>query len=134
MGEHEKFSCKKSCERRHSNFRCAKYSKGNKSIEDLLFSNKGSFDSKIAKHANIAAAPLSAWVKASVQYSYILEQIQPLEIEQAGIESNFKKTENRKRKPEKLLNFVNQKVSGLKQKFQRKTSEPATLETELSKA
>lgn len=104
------------------------------SVEELLHKNKGSFDSKNAKRASTAAAPLAAWVKANVQYSHVLERIQPLETEQAGLESNLKKTEDRKRKLEELLNSVGQKVSELKEKFQSRTSEAAKLEAEVSRA
>ncbi|KAF4008811.1 hypothetical protein G4228_000485 [Cervus hanglu yarkandensis] len=104
------------------------------SVEELLFKNKGSFDPKNAKRASTAAAPLAAWVKANVQYSHVLERIQPLETEQAGLESNLRKTEDRKRKLEELLNSVGQKVSELKEKFQSRTSEAAKLEAEVSKA
>lgn len=38
-----------------------------------------------AKRASAAAAPLAAWVKANVQYSHVLEKIQPLETEHAGL-------------------------------------------------
>lgn len=48
-------------------------------ISDVFFQN--------AKRASTAAAPLAAWVKANVQYSHVLERIQPLEAEQAGLES-----------------------------------------------
>ncbi|XP_044933442.1 cytoplasmic dynein 2 heavy chain 1 isoform X4 [Mustela putorius furo] len=104
------------------------------SVEELLYTNKGSFDSKNAKRASTAAAPLAAWVKANVQYSHVLERIRPLEAEQAGLESNLKKTEDRKRKLEELLNSVGQKVSDLKEKFQSRTSEAAKLEAEVSRA
>ncbi|XP_023565248.1 cytoplasmic dynein 2 heavy chain 1 [Octodon degus] len=104
------------------------------SVEELLFKNKGSFDPKNAKRASTAAAPLAAWVKANVQYSHVLERIQPLETEQAGLQVNLKKTEDRKRKLEDLLNSVGQKVSELKEKFQSRTSEAAKLEAEVSKA
>ncbi|XP_019521077.1 PREDICTED: cytoplasmic dynein 2 heavy chain 1 [Hipposideros armiger] len=104
------------------------------SVEELLFKNKGSFDPKNAKRASTAAAPLAAWVKANVQYSHVLERIHPLETEQAELESNLKKTEDRKRKLEELLNSVGQKVSELKEKFQSRTSEAAKLEAEVSKA
>lgn len=38
-----------------------------------------------AKRASAAAAPLAAWVTANVKYSYVLEKIEPLEKEQAGL-------------------------------------------------
>ncbi|XP_019385809.1 PREDICTED: cytoplasmic dynein 2 heavy chain 1 [Crocodylus porosus] len=104
------------------------------SVEELLSKNKASFDPKNAKRASAAAAPLAAWVKANVQYSYVLERIQPLEKEQAGLQANLKKTEDRKQKLEDLLSSVGQKVSELKDKFQSRTTEAATLEAELAKA
>lgn len=39
-----------------------------------------------AKRASTAAAPLAAWVRANIQYSYVLERIEPLENEQAGLQ------------------------------------------------
>ncbi|XP_069664408.1 cytoplasmic dynein 2 heavy chain 1 isoform X2 [Haliaeetus albicilla] len=104
------------------------------SVEELLSKNRTSFDPKNAKRASAAAAPLAAWVNANVQYSHVLERIQPLEKEKAGLESNLKKTEDRKQKLEDLLNSVGQKVSELKDKFQSRTTEAAKLEAELSKA
>jgi len=35
-----------------------------------------------ARRASIAAEPLCSWVKANVQFSYVLEKIEPLEKEQ----------------------------------------------------
>ncbi|OWK62944.1 Cytoplasmic dynein 2 heavy chain 1 [Lonchura striata] len=104
------------------------------SVEELLSKNRASFDPKNAKRASAAAAPLAAWVNANIQYSHVLERIQPLEKEKAGLEANLKKTEDRKRKLEDLLNSVGQKVSELKDKFQNRTTEAAKLEAELSKA
>ncbi|KAG7470921.1 hypothetical protein MATL_G00119020 [Megalops atlanticus] len=104
------------------------------SVEELLHRNKASFDPKNAKRASAAAAPLAAWVKANVQYSHVLERIQPLEKEQAGLMENLRKTESRKNKLEDLLNSVGQKVNELKEKFQSRTTEAAKLEAEVSKA
>ncbi|XP_068526326.1 cytoplasmic dynein 2 heavy chain 1 isoform X3 [Anas acuta] len=104
------------------------------SVEELLYKNRSSFDPKNAKRASVAAAPLAAWVNANVQYSHVLERIQPLEKEKAGLEANLKKTESRKQKLEDLLNSVGQKVSELKDKFQCRTTEASKLEAELSKA
>ncbi|XP_053164065.1 cytoplasmic dynein 2 heavy chain 1 isoform X1 [Hemicordylus capensis] len=104
------------------------------SVEELLVKNKGSFDPKNAKRASTAAAPLAAWVRANVQYSYVLERIQPLETEQAGLEANLRKTEERKQKLVDLLNSVGQKVSELRDKFQARTTEATKLEAEVAKA
>ncbi|XP_018422828.1 PREDICTED: cytoplasmic dynein 2 heavy chain 1 [Nanorana parkeri] len=104
------------------------------SVEELLERNNTSFEAKNAKRASAAAAPLAAWVKANVQYSHVLERIQPLAKEQAGLQSNFRRTEERKQKLEDQLNTVGQKVAELKEKFQTRTTEAAKLEAELSKA
>uniref|UniRef100_W5MJK1 Cytoplasmic dynein 2 heavy chain 1 n=1 Tax=Lepisosteus oculatus TaxID=7918 RepID=W5MJK1_LEPOC len=104
------------------------------SVEELLRRNKASFDPKNAKRASAAAAPLAAWVKANVQYSHVLERIQPLEKEQAGLVENLRKTESRKNKLEDQLNSVGQKVNELKEKFQSRTTEAAKLEADVSKA
>ncbi|NXK72907.1 DYHC2 protein, partial [Amazona guildingii] len=104
------------------------------SVEELLSKNGPSFDPKNAKRASAAAAPLAAWVNANVQYSHVLERIQPLEKEKADLEANLKRTEDRKQKLENLLNSVGQKVSELKDKFQSRTTEAAKLEAELNKA
>ncbi|XP_073518216.1 cytoplasmic dynein 2 heavy chain 1 isoform X2 [Phyllobates terribilis] len=104
------------------------------SVEELLEKNHTSFDAKNAKRASAAAAPLAAWVKANVQYSHVLERIEPLEKEQAALQANFRRIEERKHKLEKQLNTVGQKVTELKEKFQTRTTEAAKLEAELSKA
>nr|XP_023648221.1 cytoplasmic dynein 2 heavy chain 1 isoform X1 [Paramormyrops kingsleyae]XP_023648222.1 cytoplasmic dynein 2 heavy chain 1 isoform X1 [Paramormyrops kingsleyae] len=104
------------------------------SVEELLHRNKASFDPKNAKRASAAAAPLAAWVKANVQYSRVLERIQPLEKEQAGLLENLRKTEGRKNKLEDQLSSVGKKVNELKGRFQGRTAEAAKLETEVSQA
>uniref|UniRef100_A0A7N9ATV1 Cytoplasmic dynein 2 heavy chain 1 n=1 Tax=Mastacembelus armatus TaxID=205130 RepID=A0A7N9ATV1_9TELE len=104
------------------------------SVEELLNRNKASFDPKNAKRASAAAAPLAAWVKANVQYSHVLERIEPLEREQAGLLENLRKTESRKNKLEDQLNSVGAKVKELKEKFQCHTAEAAKLEAEVTKA
>uniref|UniRef100_A0A8C4HES0 Cytoplasmic dynein 2 heavy chain 1 n=1 Tax=Dicentrarchus labrax TaxID=13489 RepID=A0A8C4HES0_DICLA len=70
-----------------------------------------------AKRASAAAAPLAAWVKANVQYSHVIERIEPLEREQAGLLENLRKTESRKNKLEDQLNSVGAKVNELKEKY-----------------
>uniref|UniRef100_A0A3Q3KJ04 Cytoplasmic dynein 2 heavy chain 1 n=1 Tax=Monopterus albus TaxID=43700 RepID=A0A3Q3KJ04_MONAL len=104
------------------------------SVEELLNRNKASFDPKNAKRASAAAAPLAAWVKANVQYSHVLERIEPLEREQAGLLENLRKTESRKNKLEDQLNSVGAKVKELKEKFQCHTAEATKLEAEVTKA
>ncbi|XP_069747277.1 cytoplasmic dynein 2 heavy chain 1 isoform X4 [Narcine bancroftii] len=104
------------------------------SVEGLLKKNSTSFDPKNAKRASAAAAPLAAWVRANVKYSYVLEKIQPLEKEQAALIENLNKTEERKQNLETKLHSVGQKVAELKEKFQIRTTEAAKLEAEVNKA
>ncbi|XP_041438616.1 cytoplasmic dynein 2 heavy chain 1 isoform X2 [Xenopus laevis] len=104
------------------------------SVEELLKMKRTSFEEKNARRASAAAAPLAAWVIANVQYSHVLEKIQPLEKEQSVLESNLRRTEEKKHKLERQLNSVGQRVSELKEKFQTRTTEAAKLEAELSKA
>ncbi|KAL1130122.1 hypothetical protein AAG570_013060 [Ranatra chinensis] len=54
-------------------------------VENLLAIQKHSFDHQNAKRASLAAAPLAAWVKANVKYSYVLKNIKPLEEEQSRL-------------------------------------------------
>ncbi|XP_032878557.1 cytoplasmic dynein 2 heavy chain 1 isoform X2 [Amblyraja radiata] len=104
------------------------------SVEGLLQKNSGSFEPKNAKRASAAAAPLAAWVRANVKYSYVLEKIQPLEKEQATLIENLKKIEERKQNLESKLHSVGRKVAELKEKFQIRTTEAAKLEAEVNKA
>ena len=57
-----------------------------KVVEKLLRERANSFQPNIAKRASTAAAPLAAWVKANVRFSYVLEKVKPLEKEQAKLQ------------------------------------------------
>lgn len=50
-------------------------------VQKLVKEKRNSFDEKVAKRASAAAAPLAGWVLANMQYTAILEKIQPLEKE-----------------------------------------------------
>ncbi|KAK7078013.1 hypothetical protein SK128_012525 [Halocaridina rubra] len=56
------------------------------SVEKLLTERADSFKPAVAKRASTAAAPLAAWVKANVQFSYVLQKVKPLEEEQTRLE------------------------------------------------
>uniref|UniRef100_A0A8C4NJK7 Dynein heavy chain n=1 Tax=Eptatretus burgeri TaxID=7764 RepID=A0A8C4NJK7_EPTBU len=86
------------------------------SVEELLKTNRYSFDPKNARRASTAAAPLAAWVQAIVQYSHVLERIQPLEQEQAQLQYNLQQTDGKKTGLEGELNSVDQKVAELKER------------------
>jgi len=54
-------------------------------VEQLLKLKHESFDPKNAKRASAAAAPLAEWVQANVKYSKVLQNIGPLEKQQATL-------------------------------------------------
>ncbi|XP_077984893.1 cytoplasmic dynein 2 heavy chain 1-like [Glandiceps talaboti] len=103
-------------------------------VEELLRKNGASFEDKNAKRASAAAAPLASWVRANVKFSYVLEKIEPLETEQAHLRKNLQKAVSRMEKLQKGLDEVDKKVSELRTKFEKRTTEAATLKLDLDKA
>ncbi|XP_054724974.1 LOW QUALITY PROTEIN: cytoplasmic dynein 2 heavy chain 1-like [Uloborus diversus] len=104
------------------------------SVEKLLKKNAESFDSKNAKRASAAAAPLAAWVKANVIYSRVLEKIKPLEKEQGKLKHNLASTEKRITKLSSALVDVEEEVSVLRDRLNKFTKEAAQIEINLKKA
>ncbi|XP_047126593.1 cytoplasmic dynein 2 heavy chain 1 isoform X1 [Hydra vulgaris] len=104
------------------------------SVEELLESKKSSFDTKVAKRASVAAAPLAAWVIANVKYSKVLEKIGPLEKEQSELQKGIDKSQSRLDKLGEALSSVDKKVADMKLKFEKRTQEAAKLKVELDKA
>ncbi|KAJ8027756.1 Cytoplasmic dynein 2 heavy chain 1 [Holothuria leucospilota] len=102
-------------------------------VEELLEKNKSSFDPKNAKRASVAAAPLAAWVKANVKYSYALEKIEPLETEQNQLKKNLEKATNKISKLQKGLEDVDLKVAEYKKRFEKLNMEATKLKIELEK-
>ncbi|CAG5115632.1 unnamed protein product, partial [Candidula unifasciata] len=91
-----------------------------KNAEELLRRNRDSFDPKNAKRASQAAEPLAAWVRANVQYSYVLEKVEPLEQEQNELRSQ-------------AVGEVDRKVASLRTRFETLTKEAAELKIKLDK-
>ncbi|KAJ8297986.1 LOW QUALITY PROTEIN: hypothetical protein KUTeg_024517 [Tegillarca granosa] len=104
-----------------------------RSVEELLSKSKASFDPKNAKRASVAAEPLAAWVKANVQFSYVLEKIEPLENEQNELQKNLRRAEAKMEKLSEALNKVDQKVAQLRNRFENLTKEAAELKIKLDK-
>ncbi|XP_067663541.1 cytoplasmic dynein 2 heavy chain 1-like isoform X1 [Haliotis asinina] len=104
-----------------------------KSVEDLLKKNKDCFDPATARRASVIAEPLAGWVKANVQYSYVLEKIEPLENEQNELRKNLEKAESRMSRLSTALNEVDNKVAQLRNRFETLTKEAAELKIKLDK-
>ena len=104
-----------------------------KNVEQLLEKNKNSFEPSAAKRASAAAAPLAAWVKANAKYSQVLENIGPLEREQASLQGNLEKSEQHLIKLTKDLEVLDKEVSEMRIKFEQRTNETAELKLEVKK-
>ncbi len=103
------------------------------SVHELLEKNKKSFDPQVAKRASVAAAPLAAWVRANIRYSYVLEKIGPLEKEQNMLKKNLDQSEDRLGKLMAILNKLDLKVKEMRNRFELLTTEAAKLKIEVEK-
>jgi dynein heavy chain 2 len=102
-------------------------------VQVILTKNAKSFDAQVAKRASVAAAPLAAWVKANVKYSYVLEKIGPLEKEQNGLKENLEHSEERLAKLMSVLGKLDQKVKEMRTRFELLTTEAAKLKIDVEK-
>lgn len=82
----------------------------------------------------MAAAPLSQWVKANVQFSRILEKIMPLEAEQDKLKKSLDKVTSKITTVGAELSRVDDRVAALRKTFEETTTEAAKLKIELEKA
>lgn len=82
----------------------------------------------------MAAAPLSQWVKANVQFSKILEKIMPLEAEQDKLKKSLDKVTSKITTVGAELSRVDDRVAALRKTFEETTTEAAKLKIELEKA
>lgn len=103
------------------------------SVQKLLEKNKKSFDPAVAKRASLAAAPLAAWVKANIRYSFVLEKIGPLEKEQNVLTSNLDQSEERLGTLMDILDKLDAKVKEMRRRFELLTTEAAKLKIEVER-
>ena len=105
-----------------------------KDLKQFIKEKSSSFDKNVIYRASSAAGPLAEWVKAIVEYSKVLEEIQPLEQNFEKIKSKLDSQKVRLEKCEEQLSTLANKVVELKDNFAKKTSEAEILKTELKKA
>lgn len=103
-------------------------------VEKLLVNKAESFEMKNAKRASVAAAPLAAWVKASVRYSKVIQSIKPLEREQRELQRNLEVAEGELQSLMSGLDDVDNRVKQLSAKLNAYTQEAAVLELKLEEA
>ncbi|KAM8717355.1 hypothetical protein ACLKA7_004106 [Drosophila subpalustris] len=103
-------------------------------VERLLEAKGDSYESKNAKRASAAAAPLAAWVQASVRYARVIQSIKPLEREQNELQHNLNAAESEMEQLASGLDDVDKRVKQLSAKLQTYTQEAAVLELKLQEA
>jgi len=103
-------------------------------VERLLLAKGDSYEAKNAKRASAAAAPLAAWVQASVRYSRVIQSIKPLEREQNELQKNLNAAEDEMQELASGLDDVDKRVKQLSAKLQTYTQEAAVLELKLQEA
>ncbi|XP_042887569.1 cytoplasmic dynein 2 heavy chain 1-like [Penaeus japonicus] len=105
-----------------------------RAVEKLLRDRADSFDPVVAKRASTAAVPLTAWVKANVRFSYVLEKVKPLEQEQNKLQRNLTRAEAQIGELSAGLDEVDKEVAVLREKLNRSTKEAVEVEFHLNKA
>eukprot|EP01061_Rhynchopus_euleeides_P011972 TRINITY_DN21580_c1_g1_i2.p1 TRINITY_DN21580_c1_g1~~TRINITY_DN21580_c1_g1_i2.p1 ORF type:complete len:3556 (+),score=1754.90 TRINITY_DN21580_c1_g1_i2:217-10884(+) len=103
-------------------------------VRKLLEQKSQSFKHEIIVRASVAAAPLAAWVRAQIEYSTVLDKVQPLQGELDSAQENLKTSENKLKKAEKSIGKLEDKVADLRKNFTVKTSEATSLEEGVKKA
>eukprot|EP00051_Salpingoeca_urceolata_P021875 m.349048 g.349048 ORF g.349048 m.349048 type:complete len:4259 (-) comp19881_c0_seq4:199-12975(-) len=102
-------------------------------VEKLLRERGGSFEDAAAKRASRAAAPLAKWVKASLQYASVLERIEPLELEHAGLKQNLDESREKVATLQHELNQLDAQVKELRARFETCTNDHARLKIEVDR-
>eukprot|EP01063_Lacrimia_lanifica_P011176 TRINITY_DN1797_c1_g1_i1.p1 TRINITY_DN1797_c1_g1~~TRINITY_DN1797_c1_g1_i1.p1 ORF type:complete len:4267 (+),score=1793.68 TRINITY_DN1797_c1_g1_i1:109-12909(+) len=103
-------------------------------VKKLLEQKPQSFKHENVVRASVAAAPLAKWVKAQIEYSQVLEKVQPLQSELDGAQESLKAAESKLKKAEKSIKKLEEKVAELRQNFTKKTQQASQLEEGVTKA
>ncbi|CAD5207659.1 unnamed protein product [Bursaphelenchus okinawaensis] len=104
-----------------------------KRVQKVVAEKRNSFDEKTAKRASVAAAPLAAWVMANIEYSAILEKIQPLENEKNALLKKFNQTEKQMKSLSGQLTSVDKQVESLKKEFEESMKEATQIKVDLDR-
>ena len=103
-------------------------------VKKLLEQKPQSFKHEIIIRASVAAAPLATWVRANVEYSCVLEKIQPLQTELDAAEEKLKSAQSNLQKAEKSIRKLEEKVEELRKDFSTKTAQAASLQEGVQRA
>ena len=103
-------------------------------VEDILRKHGKSFEPAAAKRASVACAPLAGWVKANLQFADVLEKVEPLETENQKLQNGLRESQNKLQELNNELSTIDEKVAGLRKRFENSTAEAAKLKMELEAA
>eukprot|EP00743_Colponemidia_sp_Colp-15_P007052 GILK01007609.1.p1 GENE.GILK01007609.1~~GILK01007609.1.p1 ORF type:complete len:2172 (-),score=437.61 GILK01007609.1:43-6558(-) len=103
-------------------------------VEKLLAQKGNSFEPAVIQRSSLAAAPLAAWVKANIKYSYVLEKIEPLQRDLDKATRTLSVSADRLNKCEEQLVELDREVTRLKNEFGKCTAEAEQLKIGLQKA
>lgn len=100
-------------------------------VVKVLKAKADSFRHEVIYRASVAAAPLAAWVKANIEYSYVLEKITPLEQDLNMASDALQSATHNLHRAQGDLRTVDQRVSALKDEFAKFTGEAEALKAQL---
>eukprot|EP00744_Colponema_vietnamica_P003509 GILI01005371.1.p1 GENE.GILI01005371.1~~GILI01005371.1.p1 ORF type:complete len:1756 (-),score=536.52 GILI01005371.1:124-4761(-) len=103
-------------------------------VEKYLKAKSNSFLPETIKRASRAAAPMALWLQANIEFSMVMQTIQPLTDELAEYTKNLAKGQERMQKYEDKLKKVEKNVEELKKTFGDKTREAERLKDKLEQA
>lgn len=102
-----------------------------KDIESIINQHSNSFDKNVIYKASAAAGPMADWLKAILQYSKVLQKVEPLMKELRKLDKKLESSRMRLKDCQKQLELLNKKVDSLKSDFAKKTSEAEVLKQSL---
>jgi dynein heavy chain 2 len=100
----------------------------------ILAQKGNSFKTEVIERASKAAAPMAPWLKANIEYSEVVERIQPMRDELKKYEENLQQLNDKVKKYEDKVRKVDQKIDELKKNFGNKTKEAEVLKDKLEQA
>ncbi|KAF5224191.1 hypothetical protein ECC02_002777 [Trypanosoma cruzi] len=130
-----KFLGERGAKERILEFDAQKVTRGiRENVGRLLHQKANSFKPEVIHRASVAAAPMAAWVKATVDYSTILDSISPLNSQLQQLEKNQKEGEEQLHALKKKLKQIDVAVEKLREEFSKKCKEAERLKDVLEKA
>lgn len=104
------------------------------SVSKLLQQKAYSFKPEVIQRASLAAAPMAEWVTAMIQYSNILERIDPLTRQVKQLEQNQREGEEKLSILKEKLSKIDKYVAVLVEEFNKKCSVAEKLRSNLEQA